>query len=90
MEAKARLERENEDVALRRLQAQATLETERAVALVKSVSAQVSRLLMEVLSQPQRLVFLFSGVLAVFLAYVACRDLLEGWLSMLYSLPQLL
>lgn len=75
LEAKARLERDNEDITLRRMKLQASLETERFVKVVKSISLQLSRIMFDLVSRPERVLYLFSGILGLILVYYVLKEL---------------
>jgi len=73
--ARSEQERLNEDVTIRKLQAQSRVDTEKMVHGIKTVSQQLSRLVVDIISRPQQLAAV-AGVLFVVLAvYYAIREL---------------
>jgi ATPase family AAA domain-containing protein 3A/B len=72
--AKAEQERLNEDVVLRRMQLQASLDTQKLVKSIAAVGAQAAMLSRDLVEQPMRLAYLLAIVLGVFAAYYAIKE----------------
>eukprot|EP00596_Hydrurales_sp_CCMP1899_P002199 CAMPEP_0119044704 /NCGR_PEP_ID=MMETSP1177-20130426/33738_1 /TAXON_ID=2985 /ORGANISM="Ochromonas sp, Strain CCMP1899" /LENGTH=494 /DNA_ID=CAMNT_0007015221 /DNA_START=59 /DNA_END=1540 /DNA_ORIENTATION=- len=76
IEAKAELERANEDVTIRKMQAQAQLDTQRMIDSIKTISLQVTLIAKEFLSKPERLVMMIAVLLGFLIVYYALRELI--------------
>lgn len=74
--ARAEAERANEDVALRRIRLQASLDSQRAAEGVAEVSRQLGRLLADLLAEPLQLARALGLLLLALLAYHALREAL--------------
>lgn len=75
VEAKAEQERANEDISLRKLQAQAKLDTQRTIETIKMISHQVTRIIQEFLSRPEQIFVAFGAIFGLFAAYYAFKQL---------------
>lgn len=77
IEARAEQERVNEDVNIRRLQMQSTLDTKKLVEGIKLVSEHVSKVAMELISRPMQLAAVGGIVLLSVLVYYSVRELVS-------------
>lgn len=76
IQAKAEQERANEDVTIRKLQMQASLDTDRMVSGIRTVAQHLSNLVLSVLSQPKQLA-MFTGIIIMMLVvYYLMRELI--------------
>lgn len=90
--AKADAERANEDVNIRKMQAQAQLDTQRMVEGIRTVSQQVVVIVQEFLSRPQQIAAVLGAIVAVFASYhVFCQVvvLLREWVRSRLGRPSL-
>jgi ATPase family AAA domain-containing protein 3A/B len=74
IEARAQQERINEEIAIRKLQTQSKLDTERMVEGIKSVSLQVTAIVRDVFSRPRQLAILAGIFLALLVSYFLIRE----------------
>ncbi len=77
IQAKAEQERANEDVTIRRLQMQSMLDTKAMVESVQVVSAQLSKLALELVSRPRQLAAVGGIVLAAVVFYYSAKELVS-------------
>jgi ATPase family AAA domain-containing protein 3A/B len=84
VEAKAQQDRVNEEIAIRKIQMQSRLDTERMVQGIRSVSVQVSTIVKDVLSRPKQLAMI-AGIL---LALITCYFLIREFSSMVRQFIQ--
>lgn len=76
--AKAEAERANEDVALRQLEMESSLQTERTIQTIKVISNQIISLAMDLLSRPLQLVFLAGIVISLISLYYTMQIIAES------------
>lgn len=74
VEAKAQQDRINEEIAIRKIQMQSRLDTERMVQGIRSVSGQVSTIVKDVLSRPKQLAMIAGIILALVTCYFLIRE----------------
>lgn len=84
IEARAEQERANEDVNIRKLQMQSSLDTKKLVEGIKLVSEHISKVAMELISRPMQLAAVGGIILLSVLVYYSVRELV----SMLRELVQ--
>lgn len=84
IEARAEQERANEDITIRRLQMQSSLDTAKMVETIELVSEHVSKVATELISRPKQLAAIAAIILASVLVYYSVRELV----SMLRELVQ--
>jgi ATPase family AAA domain-containing protein 3A/B len=84
IEAKAEQERANEDINIRKLTMQSTLDTKKMVETIQLVSEHVSKVALELLARPMQLAAVGAIILASVLVYYSVRELV----SMLRELVQ--
>lgn len=92
IEANSRLEKENEQISLRRLQLQAKLDTERIIHTIQTISKQISRLVADILSKPEQIVMIIGstiGLLALFFAFRELVQLLRSFIQAKLGKPLL-
>jgi hypothetical protein len=75
MEAKAKVEKLNEEIALRKLQTQSRLETERFIQSIKSISFQLSKFIQDIISHPKQLLVVICVIVVMISIYFAIREL---------------
>ena len=73
IQAKAELEKTNEEIALRKIQAQAELDTQRMIAGIQTIFDQVSGLFISMISQPEHL----AMASLIFLSFVFCYYIIK-------------
>lgn len=83
--AKAEQERANEEMTIRKMQAQARMDRERMKETIKSVSNQIVSLLSSLLSQPQRLAFVLAFILLVYTTFYLIRETISVTRSFIQS-----
>lgn len=77
IEARAEQERTNEDINIRRLQMQSSLETKKLVEGIKLVSEHASKVAMELISRPMQLAAVGGIILLSVLVYYSVRELVS-------------
>lgn len=75
MEAKAKVEKMNEEIALRKLQTQSRLETERFIQSIKSISIQLSKFIQDIISHPKQLLIVVCVIVLMISIYFVIREL---------------
>ncbi len=85
IEARSQQDRINEEIAIRKIQTQSKLDTERMVEGIKSISMQISAVLKDILSRPQQL-----GIIAgILLLLITCYFLIREFSSMIRQFVQM-
>jgi ATPase family AAA domain-containing protein 3A/B len=74
IEAKAAQTRIQQEMELRKIQTQSKLDTERMITAIKTVSAQVSRILRDIFEQPQQVAIVTAVVLALVALYYLFKE----------------
>lgn len=75
--AKAELERANEDISIRKLQAQAKMDTERMITGIKTFTDQIIRLIQSILFQPERLATIIGIFFSLYLTVYFIREMIQ-------------
>ena len=69
-------ERANEDVAIRKMEAKARLESLKWAQAIKNISAQVQQVVVTLLASPEQLAVLVAGALALLLLYYLAKEVI--------------
>lgn len=74
IEAKAVQKRIQQEMELRRIQAQSRLDTERMIAGIKTVSGQISKIVSEIFAKPEKVAIVTSVILALIALYYMFKE----------------
>lgn len=74
IEARAEQERLNEDVTIRKLQAQSKADTEKMILGIRTLSQQLSKIMMDLISQPEQLAVVVGILFGLMALYYAIRE----------------
>lgn len=74
VELKAQQERENEDLNIRKLKVQAELESEQIISTITVLFDEVGKMMYGIISQPQKLVFIFGLTLVFVLSFYGIKE----------------
>jgi ATPase family AAA domain-containing protein 3A/B len=77
IEAKAAQTRVQQEMELRKIQAQSKLDTERMITAIKTVSAQVSRIVSEVFAKPEQVAIITTVILSLIALYYVFKELFK-------------